>query len=159
MRRYRVTYHGRTYRRLLPKESFGIFQPVINGKYLDILFRMLQPGESAAAMGFPGDYQWPGTKGETIKMIGNAVEIRTAQAICTSLLSRASHSTTIFSRQGSFKSSMCPASALKSREAFYAWLNKVTLICLRVMELETELRARGCEEVDEICTPGNDIFD
>jgi DNA (cytosine-5)-methyltransferase 1 len=44
------------------------------GAGYDILFRMLEPHELAAAMGFHG-YQFAGTKTEQIKQIGNAVSV------------------------------------------------------------------------------------
>lgn len=53
---------------------------------VDIRFRMLQPHELAAAMGFPDGYQFLGTKTETIRMIGNAWSCRVAQALCACLL-------------------------------------------------------------------------
>ena len=39
----------------------------------DCSFRMLQPHEAAAAMAFPPDYIWRGTKRERVKLAGNAV--------------------------------------------------------------------------------------
>lgn len=39
----------------------------------DCLFRMLEPGEVAAGMAFPGDYLWDGTRRERVKLAGNAV--------------------------------------------------------------------------------------
>ena len=69
-------------------DRFGLVQPVINGRILDIKFRMLQPSELAAAMGFPKDYRWNGTKSNTVKMIGNAVSVDIARALCTSLLTK-----------------------------------------------------------------------
>ena len=44
------------------RDRFGLVQPVINGKTLDIRFRMLQPHELAAAMGFPSHYKFQGPK-------------------------------------------------------------------------------------------------
>lgn len=44
----------------------------------DILFRMLEPHELAAAMGFTGEgrtYRFAGTKTDQIKQIGNAVSV------------------------------------------------------------------------------------
>lgn len=41
---------------------------------LDIRFRMLQPHELAAAMGFPSDYQFAGGRADQVKQAGNAVE-------------------------------------------------------------------------------------
>ncbi len=55
---------------------------------MDIRFRMLQPHELAAAMGFPSDYQFLGTKGDVIRMIGNAWSVRVAQALCETILAR-----------------------------------------------------------------------
>lgn len=53
---------------------------------MDIRFRMLQPHELAAAMGFPSDYQFLGTKSDAIRMIGNAWSVRTAEALCSVIL-------------------------------------------------------------------------
>jgi DNA (cytosine-5)-methyltransferase 1 len=46
----------------------------------DILFRMLAPHELAAAMSFPSDYHFAGSKRNQVKMIGNAVAVLTAEA-------------------------------------------------------------------------------
>lgn len=49
----------------------------------DILFRMLEPHELAAAMGFngeDGDYEFAGTKTEQVKQIGNAVSVALMKA-------------------------------------------------------------------------------
>lgn len=51
----------------------------------DVYFRMLQPHELAAAMGFDG-YKFCGNKTDQIRQIGNAVSVRTAQALCASIL-------------------------------------------------------------------------
>lgn len=53
---------------------------------LDILFRMLTPGELAAAHSFPADYIWSGGNAEIIKQIGNSVPVATAQAICAAAI-------------------------------------------------------------------------
>lgn len=53
---------------------------------VDVRFRMLQPHELSAAMGFPEDYQFVGTKTDTVRMIGNAWSVRTAEALCQTLL-------------------------------------------------------------------------
>ena len=53
---------------------------------LDILFRMLQPHELAAAMSFPKGYQFTGNRGEQVKQIGNAVPVELACACAMSLL-------------------------------------------------------------------------
>ena len=58
------------------KDGQALIVPILvyNGdEYgLDILFRMLQPDELAAATGFPADYQFTGTKTDIVKQIGNA---------------------------------------------------------------------------------------
>lgn len=59
-----------------------------HGHY-DILFRMLEPKELAAAMGFSDDeaaYEFAGTKTEITKQIGNAVPVNTAAALVAALM-------------------------------------------------------------------------
>jgi len=69
------------------KDRFALVEPiVIDGKALDIRFRMLKPHELSAAMGFPKEYQFTGTKTEHVKQIGNAVSVRTARALCMAAL-------------------------------------------------------------------------
>lgn len=63
------------------KDRFALCHP----EGMDIRFRMLQPHELAAAMGFDG-YQFAGTKTDQVRQIGNAVSVRTAQALCTEIL-------------------------------------------------------------------------
>lgn len=64
--------------------------------FIDILFRMLKVLELAAAMGFPAAYEWPRTSKGTInqrkavRMIGNAVSVRTARALIAAVLPRLS---------------------------------------------------------------------
>ena len=53
---------------------------------IDILFRMLQPRELAAAMSFPSDYQFSGNKCEQVKQIGNAVPVELARAVANAVL-------------------------------------------------------------------------
>jgi DNA (cytosine-5)-methyltransferase 1 len=53
---------------------------------LDITFRMLQPHELAAAMGFPIGYLFAGNKGDQVKQIGNAVPRGTAKALALAAL-------------------------------------------------------------------------
>jgi DNA (cytosine-5)-methyltransferase 1 len=75
------------------KDHFGLVEPYVfqdeAGQLylLDIRFRMLQPKELAAAMSFPDDYQFQGNREQVVKQIGNAVPVRTAQALCRELLS------------------------------------------------------------------------
>jgi DNA (cytosine-5)-methyltransferase 1 len=55
----------------------------------DILFRMLEPHELAAAMGFTGDdaaYEFAGTKTEQIKQIGNAVSVAKMKACVKAIM-------------------------------------------------------------------------
>ena len=53
---------------------------------LDILFRMLQPHELAAAMSFPADYRFSGSKKDIVKQIGNAVCPKLAEALISAAL-------------------------------------------------------------------------
>lgn len=58
----------------------------------DILFRMLEPPELAAAMGFSTEeiqYEFAGTKTEQIKQIGNAVSVRLMKAHVRSIMADA----------------------------------------------------------------------
>lgn len=58
----------------------------------DILFRMLEPHELAAAMGFTTDdetYEFAGTKTEQIKQIGNAVSVAKMKACVGALMADA----------------------------------------------------------------------
>lgn len=64
------------------RDRLGLVAPA----QLDIRFRMLAPHELAAAMSFPPGYRFAGTRGDSIKQIGNAVPVRTAKALCSSIL-------------------------------------------------------------------------
>src|SRR6185436_4158044 len=64
------------------KDRFGLVMPVIDGKVLDIRFRMLKLHELAAAMDFPADYQFAGNQGEGVRQVGNAVDVRQAMVLC-----------------------------------------------------------------------------
>lgn len=58
----------------------------------DILFRMLEPHELAAAMGFNAEdraYEFAGTKTDKIKQIGNAVSVSKMKACVSSLMADA----------------------------------------------------------------------
>jgi DNA (cytosine-5)-methyltransferase 1 len=69
------------------KARAGLCVPVASGEYvIDILFRMLTPGELAAAMGFPKNYEFTGRKQDVVKQIGNAVAVKTARALCRAIL-------------------------------------------------------------------------
>lgn len=59
---------------------------------LDILFRMLEPHELAAAMGFTTEdqeYEFAGTKTDQIKQIGNAVSVRKMKACVGAIMADA----------------------------------------------------------------------
>jgi DNA (cytosine-5)-methyltransferase 1 len=61
----------------------------------DILFRMLEPHELAAAMGFNDEeskYEFAGTKTDQIKQIGNAVPVGTATALVGAIMADAAPS-------------------------------------------------------------------
>lgn len=68
------------------KDRFALIVPECFPWGLDIRFRMLQPRELAAAMGFPDDYEFAGNKTETTKQIGNAVPVNLAKALCKTIL-------------------------------------------------------------------------
>ena len=68
------------------KDRFALCLPELYPWGLDVHFRMLQPRELAAAMGFPPDYDFRGNKTETIEQIGNAVPVNLATALCERLL-------------------------------------------------------------------------
>lgn len=65
------------------RDRFGL----VTGSVVDILFRMLQPHELAAAMGFPRGYHFAGNREQIVRQVGNAVEVNTARALCASALS------------------------------------------------------------------------
>jgi site-specific DNA-cytosine methylase len=67
-------------------DRFGLVIPQL-GAILDIRFRMLQPHELAAAMSFPKGYEFAGTREDKVAQIGNAVPVKTAQALVKALLS------------------------------------------------------------------------
>ncbi|MEQ1407747.1 DNA cytosine methyltransferase [Neorhizobium sp. Rsf11] len=69
----------------------------------DILFRMLEPHELAAAMGFNTDeirYEFAGTKTEQIKQIGNAVSVAKMKACVGAIMADAAPKKKVFSEQG-----------------------------------------------------------
>jgi DNA (cytosine-5)-methyltransferase 1 len=68
------------------KDRIALVQPIIEGRALDVRFRMLEPRELSAAMGFPSDYSFTGTRTEIVRQIGNAVAVQTARWLCLELL-------------------------------------------------------------------------
>lgn len=70
---------------------FGLVEVCVGRKpvfYFDILFRMLEPAELAAAMGFPkGYFADPDlSKEEIVRMIGNAWPVHLGAALCEAIL-------------------------------------------------------------------------
>jgi DNA (cytosine-5)-methyltransferase 1 len=67
-----------------------ISEPVlVEGYYIDVLYRMLHWSELSRATSFEDQgksYQFTGTATEITKQIGNAVPIRTGSALCAALL-------------------------------------------------------------------------
>jgi DNA (cytosine-5)-methyltransferase 1 len=62
------------------------------GERYDILFRMLEPHELAAAMGFNTDdarYEFTGNKTQQIKQIGNAVSVAKMKACVAAIMADA----------------------------------------------------------------------
>jgi len=74
------------------KDRFGLVMPMADGRkaLVDVLFRMLTPKELASAMSFPENYVFNGPRDAQVKQIGNAVAVKTAKALCMSLLSEGS---------------------------------------------------------------------
>lgn len=75
------------------KDRFGLVSGYLvefNGaRYiLDIRFRMLQPHELAAGMGFPKNYKFAGNKSDQIKQIGNAVCPNISHALISSAINK-----------------------------------------------------------------------
>lgn len=69
-----------------------LVEPDVSGQTYDILFRMLEPHELAAAMGFNTDeaiYEFAGTKTEKIKQIGNAVSVAKMKACVGAIMADA----------------------------------------------------------------------
>lgn len=52
------------------------------GAILIVNFRMLMETELAAAMSFPPEYEFSGTRDQKVRQIGNAVPCKTAKALC-----------------------------------------------------------------------------
>jgi DNA (cytosine-5)-methyltransferase 1 len=69
-------------------DRFGIVELDGIPHKLEIRYRMLQPHELSAAMSFPGDYSFVGTKKDVVKQIGTAVPVMSAKQHIKSLLRR-----------------------------------------------------------------------
>jgi len=97
-----VQYHGQSGAQpidaptptLTAKDSLALVVPDLFPWGLDVRFRMLQPRELAAAQGFPAEYDFAGTKTETVEQIGNAVPVTLAQRLVESLLASTTPSLT-----------------------------------------------------------------
>jgi DNA (cytosine-5)-methyltransferase 1 len=70
------------------RDRFALVVPEVEGRRLDVRFRMLQPHELAAAMSFGAEYSFTGTRGDQVRQIGNAWPVRLGQALITSLIQR-----------------------------------------------------------------------
>jgi len=68
------------------KDRFGLSEPSLVDCSLDVTYRLMEPHELAAAMGFPENYIWPESKTATKRMIGNAVECHQSEALVTTIL-------------------------------------------------------------------------
>jgi len=84
--KYNGTAGARSIREPLDTISTHDRFALVDGAKPDILFRMLQPHELAAAMSFPADYRFSGNKSEIVRQIGNAVPVRTARALIRTLI-------------------------------------------------------------------------
>lgn len=67
------------------KARFGLCQ--VGNTFFDIRFRMLKPRELARAQGFPDSYEFAGGSADATKLIGNAVPVNLAEALCRALIS------------------------------------------------------------------------
>jgi DNA (cytosine-5)-methyltransferase 1 len=70
------------------KDRFLLVEPV-TGQFvseMDIRLRMLQPHELSAAMSFPKNFRFCGTRANQVKQIGNAVPVELARAHAMALL-------------------------------------------------------------------------
>jgi DNA (cytosine-5)-methyltransferase 1 len=94
---YLVKYYGQSNTQsidepldtLTTKDRFALIEAFRNTEGADILFRMRQPHELAAAHSFPKEYIFKGSKSAIIKQIGNSVPVKTARALCGAALKEA----------------------------------------------------------------------
>jgi len=88
--RYYGTGGPRSIREPLPtltaRDRLALVVPKSDGLALDIRFRMLQPHELSAAMGFPESYTFAGNRGDRVRQIGNAVPVNLARELARGLL-------------------------------------------------------------------------
>jgi len=69
------------------RDRFALCIPEVYPWGLDIRYRMLKPRELARAQGFPDSYEFtPTAKSKTTELIGNAVPVNMAKALCGELL-------------------------------------------------------------------------
>jgi DNA (cytosine-5)-methyltransferase 1 len=69
------------------KDRFGFVTCGETTYGLDIRLRMLEPHELSAAMSFPKEYVFTGTRADKVRQIGNAWDVSLGRALCKSLLS------------------------------------------------------------------------
>lgn len=95
-----ITHHGKRRSRDPKKEPLPTLTTAHRGELAlvegvdgyDILFRMLEPHELAAAMGFSSGeipYEFAGTKTEQVKQVGNAVPVRLMRACVSEIMADA----------------------------------------------------------------------
>ncbi|HYL98354.1 MAG TPA: DNA cytosine methyltransferase [Blastocatellia bacterium] len=70
---------------LTTKDRYALVVPQV-GAVIDVLLRMLLLEELAAGMSFPREYVFVGTKKQRTRLIGNAVPIGVAKALCRAIL-------------------------------------------------------------------------
>ena len=68
------------------KDRIAPIQPGVDGKALDIRFRMLEPQGFATVMGLPKEYEVTGNRTDVVRQIGNAVAVQAARWLCMALL-------------------------------------------------------------------------
>jgi DNA (cytosine-5)-methyltransferase 1 len=67
------------------RDRFALLQ-VLRSNGIDVLFRMLQPHELAAAHSFPAGYSFKGTRSDQVRQIGNSVPVSIARSLCRALI-------------------------------------------------------------------------
>jgi len=108
VRPYLVQYNGQSGAKpierptptLTARDSLALCVPECYPWGLDVRFRMLQPRELAAAQGFPPEYEFAGTKTETVEQIGNAVPVTLAGKLVESLLESSAPALTDYFESG-----------------------------------------------------------
>ena len=68
------------------KDRFSLHTSVVTECRLDVTHRLMKVHELSAAMGFPKDYIFSGTKTDAKRQIGNAVECNISRALVSTIL-------------------------------------------------------------------------